>query len=439
MTRYSCGEDSSANLKSELIADWMETNWIAQYPEIEWVIVSVDETMVEKRILAQFTPDTLLQEKYHFAGRTRAKSSAVPYIYHHQRGEINNSTGTYIYRFESDTDAIDVAVASAFFADDMYQQVTLACIPTDKLKLWYAFREACMKFAYPDNEIMVIGGRTRTINAKVKIDDVILSASLKQSIMNDVHAFFERGAAVYRELGLNPFRKLLFAGVPGTGKTMLCNALAGWALQQGHRVIYISSAQRGMGETDGAQFWKIEQALSTAAYANRPALIILEEMDAYLKEGDKAIILNVLDGAEGAENSHGTLLIATTNYPEAIDERVIKRPGRLDRIYIVPPIEDEAQATAMLERYLKHFWREEHAALASEFVGYPGAFVREVVVFAITQMISNNQETLSYDALRTSYEMLQAQLKERDAFISKQTTSDTTTGATTLTTINGTT
>ena len=33
-------------------------------------------------------------------------------------------------------------------------------------------------------------------------------------------------------------------------------------------------------------------------------------------------------------NSHGTLLIATTNYPDAIDERVMKRPGRLDRILL---------------------------------------------------------------------------------------------------------
>ncbi|MEO0597385.1 MAG: hypothetical protein AAF126_14855, partial [Chloroflexota bacterium] len=202
MTRYSCGDNSPASLKSEVMADWMETNWIAQHPDTEWVIVSVDETMVEKRILAHFTPDTRLQETYHFAGRTRAESSAVPYVYEHQRGEINNSTGTYIYRFVSDTDTVEMVVASAFFADDMYQQVTLACIPTDKLKLWYAFREACMKFAYPDNEIMVIGGRTRTINARVTIEDVILSASLKQSIMGDVRAFFERGAAVYREMGL---------------------------------------------------------------------------------------------------------------------------------------------------------------------------------------------------------------------------------------------
>lgn len=422
MDSYSCSPDTEGSLKSELIADWMETEWIAAHPNNEWVIISVENTLLEKNILSQFTPEITLLDGYRFIKRERAASSAVPYLYQQWNAEIRGSTGTYIYHFAREDEALEIVVASAFYEDNLYQQVSLACLPSDKLTLWDAFHKRCMKFAYPDDEIMVIGGRTRTLSSTIQLQDVILSDALKQSVLGDVQAFFERGAAVYREMGLNPFRKLLFAGVPGTGKTMLCNALAGWALEAGYRVIYISSAQRNMGETDGAQFWKIEQALSTAAHAKRPALIILEEMDAYLKDADKAVILNVLDGSEGAVNPHGTLLIATTNYPEAIDERVIKRPGRLDRIYIVPPIEDEAQATAMLKHYLKHLWQADHAALASEFVGYPGAFVREVVLFAVTQMVTAQNTTLSYEDLRTSFDMLQAQLKERDDFISAQRT-----------------
>lgn len=428
MTQYTCGDDTAAMLKSELIADWMEREWIAKHPETEWVIIAVDRTLLEQQIINQFTPETDLHGQYRFIQRDRAASSAVPYLYHQYEAKINGSTGTYIYRFVGADDAVDVVVASAFYNDDLYNQVSLACVPVDKLPLWDSFHNMCMHFAYPDDEIMVIGGRTRTLSARVKLDDIILSDALKRNLINDVSAFFERGAAIYREMGLNPFRKLLLAGVPGTGKSMLCNALAGWALQQAYRVIYISSAQRGMGDSDGAQFWKIEEALHVASYSNKPALIILEEMDAYLKDEEKALILNVLDGSEGAENPHGTLLIATTNYPEAIDERVIKRPGRLDRIYIVPPIEDEMQASAMLAHYLKHLWRDDHQALAKELVGYPGAFVREVAIFALTQMIATQTQTLSYDELRASFDMLQAQLKERDDFIHAQTNTAQTNG-----------
>ena len=420
MHNYTCGDDNAAKLKSELIASWMETEWIAQHPHTEWVIIAADSTVLEQKILRQFTVDTVLWENYEFKQRERTESSAVPYIYQQRDSELDGSTGTYIYQFAQSYDLVEMVVASAFYQDDLYSQVSLACVPINMLPLWDSFVDACLDIAYPEGEIMVIGGRTRTISANTKLEDIVLSKSLKDSIMNDVRAFFERGATVYRDMGLNPFRKLLLAGVPGTGKTMMCNALAGWALQEGYKVIYISSAQRHMGESDGAQFWKIEQALYNAAEAERPTLIILEEMDAYLKAEDKAVILNVLDGVEGAQNPYGTLLIATTNYPESIDERVIKRPGRLDRIYIVPPIEDEEQATAMLALYLKHIWRDEHAALAQELVGYPGSFVREVAVFAITQMIATNTQTLTYDELRASFDMLQAQLKERDAFISAQ-------------------
>ena len=264
---------------------------------------------------------------------------------------------------------------------------------------------------------MVIGGNRRSFESKIHLDDIILSNSLKERILNDVKSFFERGSAIYREMNLNPFRKLLLAGVPGTGKTMMCNALANWALEQGYRAIYISSASRSPGESDGANFWKIQRALWTASSSEKPALIILEEFDAYIKAEEKALILNVLDGAEGIENPHGTLLIATTNYPEAIDERILKRPGRLDRIYIVPPIEDIYQAEAMLKLYLRNLWRDEHRALAVEMIGYPGSFVREVLVFAVTQMVESGMRELSLSELQQSFAELQVQIASRDELV----------------------
>src|SRR5262249_22462402 len=152
---------------------------------------------------------------------------------------------------------------------------------------------------------------------------------LKTEIMDDISSFFTKGVQVYRRLNLKPFRKLLLAGVPGTGKTMLCSALAKWALQQGYLVIYVSSAQKRQGEASGANFEKIQEALHIASNSRYPTLILLEELDAYLHAEEKALILNVLDGSESTIGDKGTLLISTTNYPEAIDERVLKRPGRL--------------------------------------------------------------------------------------------------------------
>jgi SpoVK/Ycf46/Vps4 family AAA+-type ATPase len=193
---------------------------------------------------------------------------------------------------------------------------------------------------------------------------------------------------------------------------MLCSALAKWAIDQGYLVIYVSSA-----DPNGGSFHKIEQAISTAAYSSCPTLVLLEEMDAYLHRKDaKALVLNVLDGAEALANEKGTLLVATTNYPEAIDERILRRPGRLDRIFIIPETREQEDAEKMLRQYLGSMWREEHRALAPKLVGYPGAFIREVAVQALTQVAYIDGTELPLEVLEESFNGLKEQIEARDNF-----------------------
>jgi ATP-dependent 26S proteasome regulatory subunit len=128
-------------------------------------------------------------------------------------------------------------------------------------------------------------------------------------------------------------------------------------------------------------------------------------------------VLNVLDGSESFDNDKGTLLIATTNYPEAIDERVLKRPGRLDRIYIVPEIREADAAEKMLRQYLGDMWQENHAEVARKMVGFPGAFIREVAVYALTLVAYDDLSELSSDLLLTSYKRLKEQIDARDNFL----------------------
>ncbi|HLA45240.1 MAG TPA: ATP-binding protein, partial [Aggregatilineales bacterium] len=245
---------------------------------------------------------------------------------------------------------------------------------------------------------------------------IVLPPTLKTELLEDVESFFGKGVQVYRRLKLKPFRKLLLAGVPGTGKTMLCSALAKWALKRRYLVVYVSSA-----DERGATFEKIEEALRAAAEAKSPTLILLEEIDAYLqKKDEKSLVLNVLDGSESAINDKGTLLIATTNYPEAIDERILKRPGRLDRIYIVPETRNALDAEKMLRQYLGVMWREEHIEVADRLVGYPGAFIREGAIYALTRVAYDSLNEISVDLLHESFDRLRSQIEARDDFLTRQ-------------------
>ena len=55
--------------------------------------------------------------------------------------------------------------------------------------------------------------------------------------------------------------------------------------------------------------------------------------------------LGFLDGTDTPRNPAGTYLIATTNYPRRIDKRILKRPGRIDRVISVGALRSRAAAT----------------------------------------------------------------------------------------------
>jgi SpoVK/Ycf46/Vps4 family AAA+-type ATPase len=190
---------------------------------------------------------------------------------------------------------------------------------------------------------------------------------------------------------------------------MLCAALAKVALRKKRVVVYVSGA-----DDDGASFHKIHHALNVVANAGYPVLLIVEEIDVYLRKDDKARILNVLDGLESPNNPRGALLLATTNYPEVIDERIAKRPGRMDRILVIPPIRDENLAHKMLEHYMGPQWRPEHAEVVPYLVDQTGAFVREVALHARMLAAHNHQRQVDLATLRQSISSLSNQINTGD-------------------------
>src|SRR6185503_11865431 len=99
----------------------------------------------------------------------------------------------------------------------------------------------------------------------------------------DIETFFDKAIYLYKQLNLPPFRKLLLVGPPGTGKSMLCAALARLALDRKYVVIYISSADQ-----DGNSFDKIQYALRIVANSQHPVVLVVEELDVYLKPEDKS-------------------------------------------------------------------------------------------------------------------------------------------------------
>jgi predicted AAA+ superfamily ATPase len=408
-------------MQYERLVQWARDVWKERWPNREYVTIWASAECSNMIAQNQIKAGRKLRGKARYDGLEMLECPAVvPISDYGSRGKkmvLTATAGAFAFKFDVDgEDPFEVIYASSYFDDDVQDLTAIALVPADKLETWAAFEFACARAVRPRirrrRDMYIIGGTDAYFDPTVDWHDVILSDELKEKLLDDMEAFFTKGVEIYRQLKLPPFRKLLLAGVPGTGKTMLCAAMAKIAISKGRIVVYVSGADR-----DGASFEKIQRALQAVTAAHYPVLLIVEELDAYLQGDDKARVLNVLDGIESPNNPQGALMLATTNYPEAIDERIAKRPGRLDRIFIIPPIQDETHAERMLRHYMADQWKDDHINVVPELINQPGAFVREVALHARMLAAHDHRTEVTVEMLQQSVNSLLRQMRADSDFL----------------------
>ncbi|MCU0512555.1 MAG: ATP-binding protein [Anaerolineae bacterium] len=412
---------SGAESVHERICQWIEQSYRPQQPD-QQVLVLSPSACCHLTALRYVRAGFDVGDGLAYAGYSEQPCAIISSFTTFFEDQPTFRTGALLFRFApgdgGGAAGFQVLLVSAWVDDEDVNanMLAIACVPSRALPAWLKFEKECTRIANSAipfrGRVYVMGGAEATFDATVNWDDIYLPARLKDDILQDVDSFFKKGVAIYRRLNIKPFRKLLFAGVPGTGKTMLCSAIAKWGQAQGYFVVYVSGSNRY-----GAKFWKIHEALDMAASSEAPTIVLVEELDSYLEEDSRAQMLNVLDGTESPENKFGTLLIATTNHPEAIDTRVLKRPGRLDRIFIIPEMNSEDDAGRMLQNYLGDSWREEHRGIIPALVGKPGAFIRETALYALTLAAYQNYDHLPLKLLRDSLRALEDQIEAKDDFL----------------------
>jgi hypothetical protein len=412
-------------MRYERLVEWASRAWEERYGDTPFLTIWASPECSNQVALDKIKPGRRMRGKAKYHGYEVIESDVVvPISDYGSRGRrmvLTASAGAFCFTFlDKETgETFDALYVSSYIDDESQDLTAVALVPEERLDTWASFEMTCSKVVRPRikrrRDVYIIGGTESFFDPKISLDDVILADGLKEDIMGDIEAFFNEGVDIYHKLKLTPFRKLLLAGVPGTGKTMLCAALAQHAIDQRRIVVYVSGSDR-----DGATFEKIHRGFQAVASASLPTLLIVEEIDAYLRGDDKARILNVLDGIESPNNSKGTLMIATTNYPEAIDDRVFKRPGRLDRIFVIPTIQDEALAERMLRHYMADQWDDAHLEILPKLVNQPGAFVREVALHARMLAAHEQATTVTGAMLRDSVESLLKQMKAEGNFIEQR-------------------
>lgn len=410
-------------MQYEPLVAWARETWESRSPGRKFVTVWASTECSNMLAHLQVKAGRRLRGKARYEGLELIDCPLItPISDYGARGKkmvLTSTAGAFAFKFTQGGEPFEVIYASAYFNGDVQNLNAIALVPEECLEAWAAFEFACTRAVRPRikrrRDMYVIGGADAFFDPTVDWSDVILEESLKDKLLDDMEAFFNKGVGIYRQLKLPPFRKLLLAGVPGTGKTMLCAAMAKIAIGNGRVVVYVSGADR-----DGASFEKIQRALQAVTAARYPVLLIVEELDAYLQGDDKARVLNVLDGIESPNNPKGALLLATTNYPEAIDERISKRPGRLDRIFVIPTIQDAAQAEAMLRHYMREQWQDEHLGVVDDLINQPGAFVREVALHARMLAAHEHRLDVSLEMLESSVQSLLRQMRAESDFLNQR-------------------
>lgn len=148
-----------------------------------------------------------------------------------------------------------------------------------------------------------------------------------QSILDDITLFCQR-RDVYKKYNFVHKRGILLYGDPGCGKSGI--------IQLCMKNIIESESGIVINIKDEEDFKSFVDFIPTVKKIEsaRPIIVILEDLDS-LASGDKystTKLLNILDGVKQIDN---VVYIATTNYPDKLEERITNRPSRFDRRYKV--------------------------------------------------------------------------------------------------------
>ncbi len=162
-------------------------------------------------------------------------------------------------------------------------------------------------------------------------------------ILNQIENFWSKEQE-YKKFGFLQKRGIMLYGPPGCGKSSIVGLLLA-QLYAKNGICFVPN-ENGFSNLAGAiaEFRNIEP--------NRPLMTLVEDMETLLESSNGSNVaasekaaLSLYDG-EGQFNN--IVHVATTNKPEAVADRFIRRPGRFDIVIGIHPPSRETR-----EAYLK--------------------------------------------------------------------------------------
>jgi len=152
---------------------------------------------------------------------------------------------------------------------------------------------------------------------------------------------------LFKKVGIEPPKGVLFFGPPGTGKTLLAKAVAHETQATFIRIIGSELVQKFIGE--GARYVR---EIFNLARDKAPTILFLDELDAIAAvrmedatSGDREVqrtLMQLLSELDGFDQRGDVKFIGATNRVDILDPALL-RPGRFDRIIEFPMPNEESR------------------------------------------------------------------------------------------------
>ena len=150
---------------------------------------------------------------------------------------------------------------------------------------------------------------------RLEVDDLIdFPGSLPARVLAEIDRFWKTGER-FRKHGFLHRRGYLFHGKQGCGKSSLIHLIIARVIDAGHAAFFCEHPYYFIAAME--QFRQVEP--------DRPMVCIFEDIDAIIKQFGDSHLLQWLDGNHQVNKA---INLATTNYPETLDRRIIARPRR---------------------------------------------------------------------------------------------------------------
>jgi SpoVK/Ycf46/Vps4 family AAA+-type ATPase len=257
----------------------------------------------------------------------------------------------------------------------------------------YISKDNTISIAKPQRELNEL---IDVFHPKIKLNDMVLDAEVRNSLERIIQE--QRKFDLLKRYNLIPRRKILLTGLPGCGKTMTAQALAG----ELGLTVFIIRLDGLISKFMGESISKLR--LIFEAMQNHKGVYLFDEFDSIGTNRNhgqdvgeiKRVLNSFLINIEKDESN--SIIIAATNMPEVLDKALFRR---FDDI-IKYPLPDLKEIRSVLEKNLSDISLNDNNSIeviAREAMGLSYADVVRACEEAIKEMIILGKESVSSSSL----------------------------------------